>query len=173
MTKEKQPPLWATNIQASLALGITDLNFLAYPDLVRRPASDFDRTKIWNCMNPLLCSEIRTSNSSMAERNKILEQEREKFLKLKPVFWIKVRPPPPLLPSTAFSDLKQLDSLTRLIDSHPSLHERGYTTIEISLTPTTATSSPTPPPKRPLSKEQMATVKARVRNNNEPTDPLA
>ncbi|KAL7267185.1 hypothetical protein RUND412_010238 [Rhizina undulata] len=90
-TKEAKGQKYVSNIQAALALGLPDISFSAYRDIKRRSASEHEKRRMWGVLNVMVREPIRPGNDRpYKELVRILEEEKEKFLGLTPVFWIKL-----------------------------------------------------------------------------------
>jgi hypothetical protein len=86
---------WVYNIQAALALDTSDLTLSAFPLTERRPATAHEHFRMWNMLNPMLIENVRDSKKTLLEQVKSRFQEKEKYIKMQPGFWIKVNTPPP------------------------------------------------------------------------------
>ncbi|KAF8543946.1 hypothetical protein BDD12DRAFT_145447 [Trichophaea hybrida] len=85
---------WVLNIQVALALGTNDLTFNGYQLTERRPATEHERLRMWSVLSPILCEDLDVdsdrSTKSMEERAASRMVEKEKYLNIQHVFWIKV-----------------------------------------------------------------------------------
>jgi hypothetical protein len=86
---------WVYNIQAALALDTSDLTLSAFPLTERRPATEHEHIRMWNMLNPMLIENVRDSKKTLLEQVKSRSQEKEKYIKMQPGFWIKVNTPLP------------------------------------------------------------------------------
>ncbi|KAF8466965.1 hypothetical protein BDZ91DRAFT_680725 [Kalaharituber pfeilii] len=83
-----KPCEWILNIQAALVLGITDLSFESYR-LESREISDAHRLRMWTLLRPML-SEPVTFKSNPDEILSNQQANKEKFLRMNPLFWMKL-----------------------------------------------------------------------------------
>jgi len=81
---------WVLNIQVALALGTNDLMFSRYQLTERRRATEHERLRMWSVLSPILCEDLDWSMKSMEERAASRMVEKEKYLNIQHVFWIKV-----------------------------------------------------------------------------------
>ncbi|KAF8251931.1 hypothetical protein K440DRAFT_637146 [Wilcoxina mikolae CBS 423.85] len=136
---------WVLNIQVALALGTNDLTFNGYQLTERRPATEHERLRMWSVLSPILCEDLNVdsdrSTKSMEERAASRMVEKEKYLNIQHVFWIK------------------FDDILSIISSDPR-HQRllnhPISTVDVTM------DLPTPGKGSPggvlnLSKEEMAT----------------
>jgi ankyrin repeat protein len=106
----QKPQQYILNVQAALVLGSTDLQFSSCtlhssscsfcialtnqsldPDIHRREVDDQHRSRMWSVLSVMLCESVHLSgHRSIEELEKSRREEREKFLKMSPVFWMKV-----------------------------------------------------------------------------------
>lgn len=119
---------WVLNVQLSLAFGTSDLHLSEYPQIERRPVTEHERLRMWSVLSPVLCENLVWSTKSIEERKTSRIEERDKFLKMSPVFWVK------------FSDI------LFMISSEPRyapLYQHPLTTVEVAMDiPTLAHGSP-------------------------------
>lgn len=79
------------NVQAALVLGSTDLQFSSHPDIYKHEVDDQQRLRMWSVLSVMLCESVHLSDGrSIEELEKSRKEEREKFLKMSPVFWMKL-----------------------------------------------------------------------------------
>jgi ankyrin repeat protein len=80
---------WVLNVQVALAFGTSDLHLSTYSQLERRMATEHERWRMWSCMNGVLCKEMEPDKSTK-DRLAHMAKEKQKFMTMQPVFWVKV-----------------------------------------------------------------------------------
>jgi len=129
------------NIQVALALGTNDLMFSRYQLTERRRATEHERLRMWSVLSPILCEDLDWSMKSMEERAASRMVEKEKYLNIQHVFWIK------------FDDILSIISSD---PKHQGLLNHPLTIVDVTMDlPTPGKGSPCSA--STLSKEEMAT----------------
>lgn len=127
---------WVLNIQTALALGTSDLALSGYPQLERRQVTQHERIRMWSVLSATLCESFEWSNGAMQMHIASQMAERDKFLHMQPVFWVK------------FCDVLSIVSSD---PQHQALHLHPLTTIEVAMyIPTGSEGSPPGPTDQPI-----------------------
>ncbi|KAI5781657.1 hypothetical protein DFH27DRAFT_529150 [Peziza echinospora] len=84
----RKNPQWLLNVQAALVLGVIDLSFADFK-LEQREVTEAHRIRMWQLLRPMF-SEPITFNSQPEEVLQSQKENKEKFLKMNPLFWIRL-----------------------------------------------------------------------------------